>query len=143
MVKVRLLKTLNLVFLGAFLLSALVQFNDPDPLRWIVIYSAMVVICGLQHFGRLRWYIAAVPVLMCVVWIVSLLPALNQGVPWGEVLGSLTMQNDTVEEVREIGGLLLVLLWAVTLSKVTYSKAHNSHNTENSLNPANADQQNP
>jgi len=137
------LKILNLVFLGAFLLSALVQLNDPDPLQWIVIYSAMVVICGLQHFGRLRWYIAAVPVLICGVWIASLLPALNQGVPWGEVLGSLTMQNDTVEEVREIGGLLLVLLWAVTLSKVAYFKAHNSHNTENSLNPANADQQNP
>jgi hypothetical protein len=129
MTKDRLLKILNLVFLGAFLLSALVQLNDPDPLRWIGIYSAMVVICGLQHFGRLRWYIAAVPVLICAGWIVSLLPALNQGVPWSEVLGSLTMQNDTVEEVREIGGLLLVLLWAAALSNVTYSKAHNSHST--------------
>jgi len=68
-------------------------------------------------------------VLICAGWIVSLLPALNQGVPWSEVLGSLTMQNDTVEEVREIGGLLLVLLWAAALSNVTYSKAHNSHST--------------
>lgn len=115
------MKTLNLVFLAAFLLSALVQFNDPDPLRWIVIYSAMVLICSLHHFGQLRWYIAAAPALISVVWIASLLPALNRGVPWLEVVGSLTMQNDTVEEVREIGGLLLILLWAGVLLKRSYA----------------------
>jgi hypothetical protein len=115
------LKTLNLIFLVAFLLSILVQFNDPDPLRWIAIYSIMVVICGLHHFAQLRWYIAAIAIVVSVVWIVSLLPALNQGVPWSEVLGSLTMQNDTVEEVREIGGLLLVLLWAGVLLKRSYT----------------------
>jgi hypothetical protein len=114
------LKTLNLFFMAAFLLSTIVQFNDPDPLRWIMIYSAMVIVCALHHFARLPWKIAAIPVLICLTWIASLLPALNQGVPWREVLGSLAMQNDTVEEVREIGGLLLVLLWAAVLLKKNY-----------------------
>ena len=116
------MKTLNLVFLFAFVLSALVQFNDPDPLRWIVIYSAMAIICTLYYFNQMHWYVAAAPALISLVWIASLLPALNQGVPWREVLGSLAMQNDTVEEVREIGGLLLVLLWAGVLLKRSYAK---------------------
>lgn len=117
------LKTLNLVFLIAFLLSTLVQFNDPDPLRWIMIYSAMVAICGLHHFDRLHWYIASAPALVSLIWIASLIPALAQGVPWREVVGSLAMQNDTVEEVREIGGLLLVFLWAGVLLKRSCAKS--------------------
>jgi hypothetical protein len=83
----------------------------------------MTVICGLHYFNRLHWYVVAAPALVSLVWVTSLIPALNQGVPWREVVGSLAMQNDTVEEVREIGGLLLVLLWAVVLLKVNYSKA--------------------
>ena len=97
------MKTLNLVLLGAFILSALVQFNDPDPLCWILIYSAMAVICSLQHLGRLRWYVTAARALLSLIWIASLLPALKD-VPWRELVGSLAMQNEAVEEARGIGG---------------------------------------
>jgi len=116
------MKTLNLVFLVAFLLSALVQFNDPDPLGWVLIYLAMTVICGLHHFNRLYWGIAALQSLVSILWMLTLLPALAENVSWQEVFGSLAMLNDSVEEVREIGGLLFILIWSITLWRVKHSK---------------------
>ena len=35
-----------------FLLFAVVQYNDPDPVRWMAIYLAAALCCALEFFGR-------------------------------------------------------------------------------------------
>ena len=42
----------NTLFLVAYLLSALVQYNDPDALPWIAIYLAATAMCVAEYLKK-------------------------------------------------------------------------------------------
>ena len=102
----------NGLFLLAFLLSAAVQFNDPDALPWIAVYLLAAAMCLNQWFGsRLAWL---PPLLFAgslggILW---LLPNIVGQVSLVEIVESVSMRTRAVEEAREIGGLGLITLWA-------------------------------
>jgi hypothetical protein len=50
-------KIADAIFLLMFVLSVVVQVNDPDPLRWMAIYGAAAVACLLSLTGRLPWWL--------------------------------------------------------------------------------------
>ena len=111
-----LLKILNLIFLLAFLLAALLQYNDPDPIRWVAIYIAAATLCKLQHFKQITPIFPVLLVIICLAWIGMLVPSLTQGVAWTDILDSLAMKTKAVEEAREIGGLVLVASWSAVIA---------------------------
>ena len=111
-----LLKILNLVFLLAFLLAALLQYNDPDPIRWVAIYIAAATLCKLQHFKQITPIFPVLLLIICLAWIGMLVPSLTQGVAWTDILDSLAMKTKAVEEAREIGGLVLVASWSAVIA---------------------------
>ena len=51
-----------------------------------------------------------------VAWIGTLLPSIVGQVSLEDIFTSISMKTNTVEQAREIGGLLLVGLWAGVLS---------------------------
>ena len=119
------LKILNLIFLAAFALSVLVQFNDPDPVAWIIIYCAAALLCVLQHLDKVPALFPATLIVIAITWIVLLLPSIINGVPWADIFDSLNMKSKSVEEAREIGGLALIVFWsAVTLAIGLKEKPH-------------------
>ena len=106
---------LNSVFLLAYLLSALVQYNDTDSLRWIAMYLAACTMCIAWYRHKLpRWY-APLMLTISLVWIGALLPAVIGTVSAGEIFESISMKTKSVEEAREIGGLFLIALWSGVL----------------------------
>lgn len=107
-----LIKTLNQIFFVAFALSVLVQFNDPDSILWIIIYSAATLLCLVQFLGKVPVLFPVTLIAIAIIWIGLLLPSVTAGVPWAGIFDSLTMKSKAVEEAREIGGLLLVLIWS-------------------------------
>ena len=111
-----LLKILNLIFLLAFLLAALLQYNDPDPIRWVAIYIAAATLCKLQHFNQITPIFPVLLLIICLAWIGMLVPSLTQGVAWTDILDSLAMKTKAVEEAREIGGLVLVASWSAVIA---------------------------
>jgi hypothetical protein len=106
----------NAFFLLIFLLSAAVQYNDPDSLRWIAIYTAAAALCLAQYIVVLPRWVPAALLAACLIWIGLLLPKVVGAVSVGEVFESITMRTRAVEEAREIGGLLLVVLWSAVLA---------------------------
>lgn len=105
----------NAIFLLVYLLSAAVQYNDPDGVVWATMYMAAAAMCALQfRRNRTRW-LAPVLVATSVVWIGMLLPDIIGQVSLEEIFASISMRTRAVEEAREIGGLALVLLWAAVL----------------------------
>ena len=104
---------------GLLILSAIVQWNDPDPLRWILCYSitAIITLCSL---------IRPLPPSILLIWgLVVLLSSLFVGMDflmseeqfdWDLFWNVIAMKNETVELGRELGGLLLVTGWMAMLA---------------------------
>ncbi len=105
----------NASFLLVYLLSAAVQYNDPDALVWAAIYLAAAAMCALQFRRNPPRWLAPALVAISVVWIGMLLPRIVGQVSLEEIFASISMRTRAVEEAREIGGLSLVILWAAVL----------------------------
>ena len=120
MVKISLVwRVTTILMTGLLILSAIVQWNDPDPLRWILCYSvtAIITLCSL---------IRPLPPSIPLIWgLVVLLSSLFVGMDlwmsegqfdWGSFWNVIAMRNETVELGRELGGLLLVTGWMAMLT---------------------------
>ena len=102
----------NILFLGVFILAAAVQWNDPDPLPWMVIYLSAASMCFLSLVHRQVLWLPSILLLFSLGWAFYLLSSIVGHVSLYEITESLSMKTRAVEEAREIGGLLLVALWA-------------------------------
>ena len=112
-------KVVTILMTGLLLLSALVQWNDPDPFRWIVCYSvtAIITLCSL---------IRPLPPYIPLIWgLLVLLSSLFVGIDflmseeqfeWDSFWNVMAMKNEAVELGRELGGLLLVTGWMSVLT---------------------------
>jgi Transmembrane family 220, helix len=109
----------NWVMTAAFLFSVAVQYNDPDPLRWMLIYGLAVLACGLKEAGWLRWYLPAAVSATALGWAASLLPRVLGRTTFAEMFQSFHMINTVVEEAREMGGILIVAAWMAVLAVVS------------------------
>ena len=100
-----------------FAFAAAVQYNDPDPSIWMLLYgvasvlSAGGVVCG------------SVPMRAAVTMsIVALVMALIIGsrvygkAAFPEIFQGWEMKSPTSEALREASGLLIVSIWMVVLS---------------------------
>ncbi|MBP9887633.1 MAG: transmembrane 220 family protein [Leptospiraceae bacterium] len=107
----------NFILSFMFLLFAAVQYNDPDPLIWICIYTYAAIMCLLAGLGKYYKILLIAGILFSFVWAITLAASIflafkNYG---AGSLFSFSMIKDTeVEEARESLGLIIVsavLLW--------------------------------
>ena len=106
----------NAIFLIIYLLSAAVQYNDTDAILWAAMYLAAAGMCAMQFRKNPPRWLPRSLLLISVVGTGALLPGIVGQVSLREIFASISMQTRAVEEAREIGGLLLVGLWAGVLS---------------------------
>ena len=114
---------LNGLMLVAFVLSVVVQYNDPDPFGWMVVYGAAAVSCALYVRKGLPWMVPAAVALAAFGWMAFLAPRVAGRVAPGGLFESKSMSDTGVEIAREAGGLLLVGVWMTVLALVTGGKA--------------------
>src|SRR5262245_15861104 len=112
-------KVANWLMIAAFLFSVAVQYNDPDPIRWMLIYGLAALACILQLRGRLPWHLAAAVGVVALGWAASLAPGVIGKTSFGAMFQSFEMIDTTVEEAREMGGLLIVAFWMAMLVVVS------------------------
>ena len=79
-------------------------------------YLLAVTMCVAQWLGRQPKWLPRLLLALSLVWAGSLLPEILGQVPWSDIFDSLSMKTREVEEAREIGGLLLIAIWAGVLS---------------------------
>ena len=108
-------RLLNAAMALLFLFGAIVQYNDPDPLRWVAIYVAASVACVLALVKRLRWWFAATVGAVALVWAATLAPAAVPNVRILEMFAAWEMANERVEEGREMYGLLIIVIYMAVL----------------------------
>jgi hypothetical protein len=101
----------NWVMLALFAFSVAVQYNDPDPLKWMAIYGLASVACFLEARDQGSLALPAVLGAVTLIWAVLLLPDVIGHVRIGDLFEEWEMQNQLVEIAREAGGLLIVAVW--------------------------------
>lgn len=109
-------RIINLILALLFVLFAYFQYNDPDPLVWILIYSYIAII-GFLAFAQkfYKWLIIAGLVLFGG-GVLYLLPSVYEWLAnHSEVslLYGMAPDKPYIEESRECGGLLIALLCLV------------------------------
>lgn len=118
------MKIITGILILMFLVFALVQINDPDPMVWITIYLMMSVISGAAFLGKLNRYIPIMALIICVAMMINLWPGLMQWLASADrrlIFDDIAkMQNIYIEEAREFFGLLIcmaALLYFLLISR--------------------------
>jgi general stress protein CsbA len=110
------MKFLNLLFCLLFIVSAALQYNDPDPYVWIPIYGYGAVLCWLAFRGRYypRAYLVGITVYALYA---GYLFFTNDGV-WDwinkhdaeNIAQTMKAENPWIEDTREFFGLLILIV---------------------------------
>jgi hypothetical protein len=106
----------NTALLLLFLFSVAVQYNDPDPIRWMAIYGLAAVATGLELAGRGIWWVSAPVGATALLWALTFAPRIAGRVPFREMFSAWEMKNIDVEEAREMYGLAIVAVWMAVLT---------------------------
>ncbi len=109
------MKFLNYLMTACFLFSVIVQYNDPDPLPWMLIYGLAGAACVLAILNRGKWLVPAAIGAAALVWAITLAPSVIGKVALGELFEAFEMKDETIEIAREMGGLLIVSFWMAVL----------------------------
>ena len=109
-------KVINWIIDLIFLLFALVQFNDPDPLIWVLIYGLVAVVAVLTHFVRVPKILIQSLILAMVVFALFHIGHFYDwllGNDKSDLFGGMIPHRPYLEGTREFLGLLLAVgtLW--------------------------------
>ena len=110
------MKIFNIIFIIVFILSAALQYNDPDPYVWMPIYLYGAFLCYQTIYKKYN------PVLYIIGLVVYSAYAIylffdKQGVlNWAEehnaenIAQTMKATKPWIEETREFGGLLILIV---------------------------------
>jgi hypothetical protein len=98
------------VMTALFLVSAAVQWNDPDPLYWIAIYGAAAILAARAAQGQLPLVPNAVALLAFAALAARALPDLLAAREQAFTHWHMLSASDEV--AREAGGLTICALWS-------------------------------
>jgi hypothetical protein len=106
---------INLLWAALFLVSAALQLNDPDPLRWILIYASAASACLVHRVAPRAWLPPAIVGLAALTWAGLDAPRVLPGLRFGDLFRSMKAETPSIEESRELLGLLIVAGWMAVL----------------------------
>jgi hypothetical protein len=101
----------HVAFGALFAVAALLQLNDPDPLRWIAIYAAATTACWFAPAWPRRWAFPAAVCIVAIVWAAALARRVLPDLDLANLLRAKDLARPVIEETRELLGLLLVAAW--------------------------------
>ncbi|SIR00857.1 transmembrane 220 family protein [Maribacter ulvicola] len=99
-----LFKILGYVFVVLFSVGAVLQYNDPDSLHWIIIYGIAALISLLFALNKIGYIVPLVLGVLAFMGFIYLYPTNFQGFDLND--GDIV----TVELGREAFGLLIISL---------------------------------
>ncbi|MBK6341485.1 MAG: transmembrane 220 family protein [Flavobacteriales bacterium] len=106
------MKILNGTLAVLFFVFTGLQYNDPDPLPWMMAYASVATLCALAAFGGYFKWATIVVTAALGIWMLALLPGVigwvTDGMP--SIVGAMKAETSYIEETREFGGLLIAIM---------------------------------
>jgi hypothetical protein len=106
-------RVINGLMAGLFAIAVAVQYNDPDPARWMLLYGAAAVVTLTAALrGRAPLAASAISGLVALAWaVVMIRDSLADLTTYQHMFDAWEMRSAPIEEAREASGLLIVFLW--------------------------------
>ncbi|MCB4806700.1 transmembrane 220 family protein [Tamlana sp. 62-3] len=115
-------KVINVLFFIVFVIFALLQINDPDPVLWILIYGFVSVLFLCANFYKFpKWFIGLVIVALLVYGsfyfssVIDWLQTENKN----EIFGDMVYEKPYLEGSREFLGVFIAAFALVVLLRQT------------------------
>lgn len=109
------MKIFNSIFLILFVLSAGLQYNDPDPALWILIYLFGAMICFFAIRKKFYPRISLAGIILLFIYALYLFFDKDGVLSWltehqaENIAGSMKASSPWIEETREFFGLLILI----------------------------------
>jgi len=110
------MKAFNIIFGILFLFSAVLQYNDVDPLLWIVLYGFAAWACFMAARGRYLIWAYASSIVVYLGFVVYFLIFKHNVLDWAlhheakDLVQSMKADKPWIEETREVMGLLIMIV---------------------------------
>lgn len=104
--------TLTILFAALCAVSAALQYNDPDPVRWIAIYLAAGAAAVAVLVRPRAWPAAIAVALVAAAWGIALWWGVAGVVDASDLWRKMSEKGGKVEELREAGGLTIAAVGA-------------------------------
>src|SRR5690349_320932 len=110
------MKALNIFFIVVFILSAALQYNDPDPYLWVPIYLYGALLCYLAFKGKYNPILYIIGLLVYGGYAIALLFDKTGVINWAQdhdaenIVQSMKATKPWIEETREFFGLLILII---------------------------------
>lgn len=110
------MKVFNIIFIVLFILFAALQYNDPDPYVWIPIYLYATFLCYQAIKGRYQPILYIIGLVVYIGYAVYLFFDKTGVLDWAQehhaenIAQSMHAEKPWIEETREFGGLLIVVI---------------------------------
>lgn len=121
------MKVLNMFFVLIFILSAALQYNDPDPYLWIPIYLYGAFLCYLAFKNKYNSTLYVIGLVFYIGFAVYLFFDKQGVLSWANehdaesITQTMKATKPWIEETREFGGLL-ILITALIINMVWFRK---------------------
>jgi len=110
------MKGLNRLAASVFVLFAVLQCNDPDPILWVVAYALAGCACMVWERGGLSRSRATALAFVALGSAALVAGAGPEALDASAALSDWQMMSVQAEVAREVGGLLVVGSWMMVLA---------------------------
>ncbi len=114
---------LSLALAIAFAVFALIQINDPDPILWVLLYTAAAVVCALDAFNRYNESLTLLVFGVSLATSLYFAPAIAEWLAsqnLAELYGEMKAQKPFIEETRESLGAFITALGCFYIFRKNY-----------------------
>ena len=124
------MKIFNILFCILFLISAGLQYNDPDPYIWIPIYLYGAILCWLAFRGKYYTMAYLAGIVIFAGYALYFFFTENGVLDWIQkhdaenIAATMKASTPWIEETREFFGLLILII--VLLVNLIYAKRKKS-----------------
>lgn len=104
------------VMAAYFVFCVVVQYNDPDPIRWMAVYGVAAILSAVMPMKRDAAKLGLVIGALALVWSAILIYGIWGKVAFSDTFTKMSEKGGAVEEEREAGGLLIEGVWLTLAS---------------------------
>lgn len=116
-------KALAWVMAALLGVCVVLQYNDPDPVRWMVMYGAGAVVSALLPFKKPLAGLGILVGLIAAAWAIYLIQSVWGVIALSDLPNKMSEKGGAVEAGREAGGLVIEAVWLLFASSYRGTRA--------------------